>query len=151
LHKPERFLAVQMHISTSYDAPTPGANRILWLLTTGELDSGCDRARRFYAAARAIQYPIIFKAIIGLGHGASPVADRLGVRFFQYALDMKSRRDASGASDRPTAIDLSGFSASPFYGDLMNQQMFSQQDKAMIPVEFLVPLPTRDIADAWNK
>jgi len=154
LHKPDRFLAVQMHISTSYDAPTPEANHIMWLLTTGELDNGCDRARRFYAAARDLHYPIIFKAIIGLGHLDCPGADHLGVRFFEYALDRKSQRDAAIAADPNHAalpLDLSGFYSSPFYGDLMNQEMFAAQEKEMIPRGFLVPLPTREIAEAWNK
>lgn len=153
LHKPDRFLAVQMHISTSYDEPTPEASRVMWLLTTGEMDVGCDRARRFYAAARAMEYPIIFKAVIGVGHADSPVADQLGVRFFEYALAEKARRDAANANDlaRSQPLDLSAFSASPYYGDLMNQDMFAARDKDMIPPGFLVPLPDKDIADAWNK
>jgi len=153
LHKPERFLAVQMHISTSYDAPTPEASHIMWLLTTGELDNGCDRARRFYSAARDLHYPIIFKAFMGVGHADIPAADRLGARFFEYALEMKTRRDAAIAADPNHGVqplDLSGFYASPFYGDLMNQEMFAAQEKKMIPSGFLVPLPTRDIADAWK-
>ena len=153
LHKPERFLAVQMHISTSYDAPTPEASHIMWLLTTGELDSGCDRARRFYSAATDLKYPIIFKAIIGLGHSDCAAADQLGVRFFDYALDVKAKRDAAAAMPNHVAptLDLSAFDSSPFYGDLMNQEMFAAQDKDMIPRGFLVPLPTKNIADAWNK
>ena len=152
LHKPERFLAVQMHISTSYDAPTPEASHILWLLTTGELDSGCDRARRFYSAATDLKYPIIFKAIIGLGHTDCSEADRLGLRFFDYALEMKNKRDAAIAANQAVPpLDLSAFDASPFYGDLMNQEMYAASDKEMIPAKFLVPLPTKEIADAWSK
>ena len=153
LHKPDRFLAVQMHISTSYDAPTPEANHIMWLLTTGELDNGCDRARRFYSAARDLNYPIIFKAVMGLRHADSPVTDQLGIRFFDYALAEKAKRDAANANDlsKSQVLDLSGFNASPFYGDLMNQDMFAAQDKEMIPTGFLVPLPNKEIADAWNK
>jgi len=153
LHKPDRFLAVQMHISTSYDEPTPGAGRVMWLLTTCELDVGWDRARRFYTAARAMNYPIIFKAVMGVGHADSPVADRLGIRFFEYALAEKARRDAANAGDlaRSQVLDLSAFSASPFYGDFMNQEMFSARDKDLIPSGFLVPLPSKEIAEAWNK
>lgn len=153
LHKPDRFLAVQMHLSNSYDAPTPEASHVMWLLTTGERDTGCDNARRFYSAARSLGYPIIFKAIIGLGHADSPIADQLGIRFFDYALTMKSKRDAANANDlmKSQPLDLSGFYTSPFYGDLMNQEMFTAQDKEMIPHGFLVPLPTQDIATAWNK
>jgi hypothetical protein len=153
LHKPDRFLAVHMHISTSYDAPTPEGSHVMWLLTTGELDDGCDRARRFYSAARGLNYPIIFKAIIGLGHANSPIADQLGLRFFDYALSVKSKRDTANAQDltKSQPLDLSSFYQSPFYGDLMNQEMFAAQDKDMIPGGFLVPLPTKDIADVWNK
>jgi hypothetical protein len=153
LHKPDRFLAVQMHISTSYDEPTSGAGRVMWLLTTGERDVGCDRARRFYMAARAINYPIVFKAVMGVGHSDSPVADQLGVRFFEYALAQKARRDTANAVDltKSQPLDLSAFSVSPFYGDLMNQEMFAARDKEMIPPDFLVPLPDKDIADAWSK
>jgi hypothetical protein len=153
LHKPERFLAVQMHISTSYDAPTPEASRVMWLLTTGELDYGCDRARRFYAAARELNYPIVFKAEIGLGHADSPQADQLGIRFFEYALAVKAKRDAANAGDLTgsQSLDLSAFNDSPFYGDSMNQEMFPARDKNMIPGGFLVPLPNRDIAEAWNQ
>jgi len=153
LHKPDRFLAVQMHISTSYDEPTPEASRVMWLLTTGELDVGCDRARRFYTAARAMNYPIIFKAVMGVGHSDSPVADQLGIHFFEYALAEKARRDAANANDlaKSQMLDLSAFSTSPYYGDLMNQDMFAARDKDMIPPGFLVPLPDKNIADAWNK
>jgi len=153
LHKPKRFLAVQMHISSSYDAPTPEANHLMWLLTTGELDSGCDRARRFYETARAMHYPIIFKAVMGIGHSDSPIADQLGIRFFEYALAQKARRDAANAAEITAAkqLDLSGFNLSPFYGDLMNQNMFTAGNKEMIPAGFLVPLPNKDIADAWNQ
>jgi hypothetical protein len=124
----------------------------MWLLTTGELDNGCDRARRFYTAARDLNYPIIFKAVMGLGHADSPVADRLGIRFFEYALAEKARHDAASANDVGSAepLDLSGFNLSPFYGDLMNQDMFTAKDKDMIPAGFLVPLPSKDIANAWN-
>jgi hypothetical protein len=153
LHKPDRFLAVQMHISTSYDAPTPEARRVMWLLTTGEFDSGCDRARRFYSAARDLGYPIIFKSVLGLSHADSPVAEQLGVRFFDYALAVKARRDSAAAADltRSQPLDLSGFDAAPFYGDLMNQEMFAAGERDMIPSSFLVPLPSREIAEAWNK
>lgn len=33
----------------------------------------------------------------------------------------------------------------------MNQDMFAAQEKDMIPAGFLVPLPNKEIAEAWNK
>jgi hypothetical protein len=152
LHKPDRFQAVCMHIADSYDAPTPEGSQIQWLLTTGELDGGYDKAQRFYAAARALNYPIIFKAFIGLGHGQSPLADRLAVDFFDYVLSNEPK--SSSADDTfatSSQVDLSGYISPPYYGDLMNQDMYPADQKDMIPPGFLVPLPTQAIADAWNK
>ena len=62
-------------------------------------------------------------------------------------------RDAANAGDlaQSQPLDVSGFYASPFYGDLMNQEMFAAQDKERIPSGFLVPLPNKEIADAWNQ
>jgi hypothetical protein len=99
------------------------------------------------------RYPIIFKSVLGLSHADSPVAEQLGVRFFDYALAVKARRDSAAAADltRSQPLDLSGFDAAPFYGDLMNQEMFAAGERDMIPSSFLVPLPSREIAEAWNK
>ena len=100
-----------------------------------------------------LKYPIVFKAEVGLGHADSPQADQLGIRFFEYALAVKAKRDAANAGDLTDSqsLDFSAFNNSPFYGDLMNQGMFPAHEKSMIPGGFLVPLPNRDIADAWNQ
>jgi hypothetical protein len=92
LRKPEYFLAVDAHVPSSFDKPTPEASRILWCLTTGELESGHERSLRFYAQCRALGYPILYKAIVGLGHAASPIAENLGEKFFAYALTVRDQR-----------------------------------------------------------
>jgi predicted esterase len=152
LHKPGRFLAVCMHIADTYEAPTPEANHIQWLLTTGELDGGCDKARRFYTAAMAFHYPIVFKSFIGLGHANSPLADQLAISFFNYVLSLKPKNPSGNdLSAEAPPLDTSGYFSPPYYGDLMNQEMFPADQKSMIPPGFLVPLPTKEIADAWNQ
>jgi hypothetical protein len=152
LAKPDRFLAVHIHVATKYDAPNPNASRVLWLLTSGELDPGADRALSFFNAVKSLNYPVVFKSFIGLGHGGSPAVDQLESRFFEYALSLKqqsssSTLDSAGA-DTP---DISGFNSPPFYGDAVNQEMYPAGQKEMIPPGFLVSLPNKEIADAWNR
>jgi hypothetical protein len=81
------------------------------------------------------------------------VADQLGVQFFEYALAKKAERDAANEADLSNSqqIDLSGFERSPFCGDFMNQEIFDAREKGVIPKEFFVPLPSKAIADAWDK
>lgn len=157
MRKPEYFLAVHMHIPSSYDAPTPGGQRLLWLLTTGELDGGYERSLRFYAACREAGYPIIFKPLIGVGHQGSPIADELGRRFFDYALAVRDRRlgeAPKGPLDnlrQSDDVSVADFREAPFFGDFLNQACYPAAERHRIPEGLEVPLPTKILADAWAK
>lgn len=160
LHKPEYFLAVHAHIPSSFDKPTPEANKVLWCLTTGELEPGYQRSLRFYTQCRELGYPIIYKAIMGLGHGVSPIADQIGLSFFEYALSVRDQRLVldqslvdSLAQNQPAASPqpwLETFRQPPYVGDAVNQEMYPFDQQSNIPVGYRVPLPTKAIADAWN-
>lgn len=160
LRKPDYFLAVHVHIPSTFDKPTPEANKPLWLLTTGELEYGYERAQQFYAGCRAFGYPIIFKAIVGIGHSGSHIADALSVRFFEYALSVqdlregyeKRRKDPFARNkEDPSAPWLESFRSPEFFGDLMNQECFPVAKLDQIPEPFRVPLPTKILAEAWNQ
>ena len=162
LRKPEYFLAIHAHIPSSFDKPTPEANRILWCLTTGELEPGYQRSLRFYAQCRALGYPMIYKAIVGLGHAGSPIADNLGERFFEYALSVRDQRLAydkilndplympSNQTDGPIQPWLQSFCKPAFIGDSVNQEVVPFSDENQVPIGYRVALPTKEIAEAWN-
>ena len=165
LRKPDYFLAVHVHIPSSFDKPTPEGRKVLWCLTTGELESGHKRSLRFYAQCRALGYPMIYKAIMRLGHAGSPIADDIGLKFFDYALSVSDKRVAYDASlnnpltqfqlaqtdDNQIKPWLDSFCRPAYVGDSVNQRMFPYEQQDMVPVGFRVPLPTKAIADAWNK
>lgn len=161
LRKPQYFLAIHAHIPSSFDMPTPEANRVLWCLTTGERESGYERSLRFYKGCRELGYPMIYKAIIGLGHAGHPNAENLGLKFFEYALTVREQRDAydaklkesrSGSSTEEQKQPwLESFRLPPFVGDVVNQEMFSSDQIDKVPPGLRVSLPTEEIAEAWNK
>ncbi|MDD2707007.1 MAG: hypothetical protein PHV34_03280 [Verrucomicrobiae bacterium] len=158
LRKPDYFLAVHVHIPGSFDQPTPEANKPLWLLTTGELYGGYERSKRFYSDCRKLGYPMIYKAIVGLGHAGSAIADKMGLDFFEYALSVKDDRDKFDEERKKSPAMavaktpwVEVFRAPPFYGDLLNQEYFPADQVEMIPESFRVPLPTQELAEAWNK
>jgi len=159
LRKPEHFLAIHIHIPSTFDVPTKNANKLMWLVTTGEREVGYDRAKRFYTQAHAMGYPMIFKAIVGLGHDSSAAADNLGGQFFRYALKLKEDRELGLEKDRGGIASLKkdikdwrhDFKDPAFTGDFLNQEMFPREQVDMIPVSLRVPLPTKDIAMAWSQ
>ncbi|PTX98234.1 hypothetical protein DB345_05205 [Spartobacteria bacterium LR76] len=161
MRKPDYFLAVYIHIPSSFDKPTPEAAKILWLLTAGELDGGYKNSISFYQECRAAGYSIIFKPIVGLGHAGSPISNDLGLKFFEYAMSVKGERQkldekiakAQSESSKLTVTEpwLAQFKEPPFYGDYLNQQAFESKDVDLIPATFRVPLPSKEIMEAWNK
>jgi hypothetical protein len=165
LRKPEYFLAIHVHMPGSFDKPTPEARKILWCLTTGELEFGYKRSLRFYSQCRALGYPMVYKAIMHLGHADSPIADDLGEKFFDYALNMRDQRLAYDTSlNNPlTQFQLAqtgggqmqpwpeSFRTPAYVGDAVNQGMVPYEQKDTVPLGFRVPLPNKEIAEAWNK
>lgn len=158
LRKPGFFLAAHIHIPQHFDEPTMGANRILWLITAGEMDIGYQYTLGFFRDAKKLNYPIIHKGIEGMGHGRSPITDTLGTHFFEYALSLRPARDAYDKMQKFAfggKLDtggpwVEGFRTPPFYGDIVNQESFPAGKADMVPWAFRVSLPTKEIADAWN-
>jgi hypothetical protein len=161
LRKPEYFLAVHVHMPGSYDKPTPEAAKVLWCLTIGELEGGYERSKRWLTTVREMGYPIVYKAIPGLGHAGHPDAAALGFEFFKFALLQKNNREALDerlAKHSLLAADtnhsqpwLEEFRVPYTYGDIVNQEIFSQDQLDMIPNEFRIALPTKEISVIWAK
>ena len=121
LRRPERFLAVHIHVASSFDIPVKGGASLLWCVTTGENEMGYERSRRFFKAARALFYPIVYKAYPGLGHAGSAKVTALGFACFDYALAEYARatRLNGGKLARPDWADI--FSSSSSVADIFNQ------------------------------
>ncbi|MGB8355663.1 MAG: hypothetical protein WCD79_17320 [Chthoniobacteraceae bacterium] len=171
LRKPAYFLAIDIHMPGSFDQPTPEASEVLWCLTTGEREGGYERSKRFVKACREMGYPIVYKAIVGLGHSNHPDATALGFKFFEFALTLKDQRDArdkqladvfsqpaadmSAPSQRQVKIATQpwpeAFQHPPYYGDLLNQVVFPSKDVNLIPAAFRITLPNKEIADIWAR
>lgn len=129
---PGLFKAVYAHIPSSFPKPMPLSNKIMWCLTTGEDEVGYERSIAFLEAAQAVGYPIIYKAIPGLGHRANPQADRICEAFFDFAIGYDAKRPPKTR-----------------YGDVFRQIVVGEKEKKTRKGIY-VPLPTERIASAWK-
>jgi predicted esterase len=89
MRKPQYFLAIHIHIPSSFDRPRPAASSILWLLTTGELEGGYEYSREFVSDCQSLGYPILYKAVPNLAHDDSPA-------FFRVCADPARGKAALG-------------------------------------------------------
>ena len=162
LRQPQYFLAVHVHIPSSFDKPTTEANRVLWCLTTGENESGYERSLRFLAACRELGYPIIYKAIVGLGHAGHPLAEKLGLDFFEYALSVREEKSKFESEMSKTFSNIrkewvknpnqpwpESFRNPAYIGDVVNQAIFRFDKVEIVPADFRIMLPTRELAETW--
>jgi hypothetical protein len=151
LKKPERFLAVNIHVNSTYDIPNPKGLDCLWLITTGKNDYGYKGggAQWFYGEALKMNYPIILKVAEGLGHETRKDVENLRDAFFEHALTIKQQRERQ--PNEP--IDLAKLWAArnaKFIGDFESQRMVPVERQDEIPAECRVYLFTEEIAKAWN-
>ena len=141
LRRPDRFLAVHIHIASSFDVPVKEGASLLWCVTTGENELGYARSRRFFKAARDLFYPIVYKAYPGLGHEGNAQVTALGYACFEFALAEQARamRLNGGKPAKPDWADI--FSSAPSVADVFNQAVYSKFDYLCVPVEFRMLLP----------
>ena len=150
LRRPKRFLAVHVHIASSFDVPVKQASSLLWCVTTGENELGYERSLRFFGAARdkPMSYPIVYKAFPGLGHEGGAKVTALGFACFDYALREYAHATSRnhGKPTMPNWAEI--FAAAPLVADVFNQGVHPKADAACVPPEFRMPLP-QELRDAW--
>ena len=164
LRKPDYFLATYLLIPSSFDKPTPEASKVLWCLCTGERFGGYVNALKWYDECQYMGYPMMFKAYEGMGHEVhNRQALNMAFKFFDFALTQKDLRDQydKNMSDALShrQMEASGqlqgpwpeiFKHPPYYGDIVNQELYPADQVEMIPTGFRTPLPTKELADYWN-
>lgn len=147
---PEYFSGVFMHISSSYDLPTNRVSRILWFVSTGELDAGYKSAEIFYKNLLDVGACAIFKAIENLAHDSTPQVDKLRLLFYDYLLTFIP--DLSNPEWQKPPIDKFYLMKYPIYiGDYLNQIAYpSAEATKYIEHSKMVALPTKPLAEAWG-
>jgi hypothetical protein len=157
LRKPERFAAAHFHVANSYDVVTPKAAEVMWLITTGERDSGYHSTFEFYNRCRASNYPIIVKAGPNLGHNSSSAIESLGNAFFDYAVGIKKK--CSEMANTENAVVLSSaermredLKNAEYFGDFINQEIHpTAESPSWVPVEQRIPLVSAaKVAEIWG-
>jgi hypothetical protein len=163
LAKPNYFLAIHVHIPGFFEKPTPEASKVLWCVTTGELYYSYEYSLRFVDDCKKLGYPIVYKAIVGLGHAGHPDATAMGLTFFEFALTQKELREqyekimassidkAQMAKSDEALPWPESFQNPPFYGDIINQESYPAAQKEMIPEKFRIPIPTKEIREIWAR
>lgn len=146
LRCPNYFLAVCLHIPSSFDKPQTDASKVLWCLTTGELEPGYYRSLLFYRAAVSTGYPIIYKALPKLGHREHTNTSAIALGIFKYAWEQRFR------SENVSWQEI--LAESKYYGDVINQEVIKRKelDEMHGKEQILVtPLPNEQIRDLWNR
>ena len=164
LRSPEKFLAIHIHVNSSFAEPTPDASHCLWLLTTGELEHGSAAAKIFYQKGLALNYPILLRIFPGKGHEVFPEEETLGLKFFDYVLQLKNQQlkdlaanQADGvvpdADPHPFVLDdslLEKFHHPPYYGDMLNGDVYTASQMSLLPPSQRVGIPDEEIAKVWG-
>jgi len=164
LRQPKYFLAVHAHIPSTFDQPTPEGQSVLWCLTTGEIEGGYKNSLQFFKDCKALGYPMMYKAVMGLGHQQHDITSDLGLEFFEYALTKQAEKEKCWTPEnKPVLKELppdfemtkqpwpEDFRKPQFVGDSINQEMFPGEQMKFVPESLRVPIPTAELAEIWER
>lgn len=150
---PDRFDAVHLHIGNSYDLPKKHADRICWLITTGNHDSGFDEAWRYYQTSKEAGHPILFRSFFGMGHGSDQRVEQTRNAFFEYVIESRDDSKTKPGLETLTVAEklFAGIEASPWVADSINELVYPASRSDEIPSGQRIPIPTRALAEQWGR
>lgn len=150
MRKPQYFSGIYIHVNSSYEAPSKAASKVLWFISTGELEYGYASAERFYIAALDSGYCAIFKAAENLGHATNDQTKAMCSAFFEYLIHFIP--DATDPKWTPPPVDKFEMMRYPAYiGDYLNHVAYPpEKAQKLIPKKHMVALPTKQIAQSWG-
>lgn len=150
MRKPQYFSGIYIHVNSSYDAPTKAASKVLWFISTGELEYGYRSAERFYLAAIDNGYCAIFKAVENLGHSTNDQTKNMSTSFFEYLIHFIP--DGTDPKWKAPPVDKFEMMRYPAYiGDYLNHLAYPlEKGQKLVQKKHMVALPTKPIAQAWG-
>jgi|GEM_PF-3158999 len=150
LRRPQYFSGIHIHVNSSYDKPTAGAEKVLWLVSTGDDEYGYPAGIRFYQKMLDMKYSVIFKVGANLGHADREDIQALSMEFFKYLLSFVP--DARDKNWKAPPVDKFYLMKYPIYiGDYLNHVVYPLENaEKYIEKDHMIALPTRPIAEAWG-
>lgn len=147
---PQYFIGIYAHVSSTYDAPSRQASKVLWFISTGEADGGYSNSVQFYGRLLDSGYIAIFKAFENLGHARRDDVNEMSLAFYDYLLAFMP--DANDPNWKAPPVDKFEMMKYPAYiGDYLNHLVYpAEKAVSYIDRKRMVAIPTRALAQKWG-
>jgi len=142
LWKPERVSAFVAYSAGWWDKPTLAAKAVPGLIMCGEGDERYEATRAFMAQAADLKLPWMWRSYAGVGHEIRPPVIRMAQSFLKFYASQAPPPGGAGGAMTPPA----------FIGDIQRYVYFAadSEEARNIPADQRVPLPSREVAEAWK-
>jgi pimeloyl-ACP methyl ester carboxylesterase len=134
LWRPRRVKAFVAYSAGWWSEPTVQLRSVPALVMCGETDERYAATFDFFKRGQRLQCPWIWRSYKNTGHVMTPTVRNMAEVFLGY-------HSQNGAHQQPILR----------YGDIQTFKSASQVDKESVAEEFRIELPSREVADAWEK
>jgi len=144
LWKPQRVKAFVAYSAGWWSEPGPGLKSVPALIMCGETDERYQPTLEFFRMGRKLGCPWIWRSYENTGHNLTPAVRDMAEAFLEYY----SGREAGGAAGVGKSMPVP---RERWYGDLQTFKSVGEAGKGTIPEEFRIELPSKKVAEVWEK
>lgn len=149
---PNRVEAAAINSSGWFDAPTPEARKIAWMITIGESDPIFPETLGFVEKLQKIGVKPILRTYLGMIHEDSARVNTLCGQFFTER-DEETRPLLGQPTELAVGLKYNEISSHPFIGDRRDGIYYANAADTLgiIPASERIFLPNQTIADLWGQ
>jgi pimeloyl-ACP methyl ester carboxylesterase len=139
LWKPQRVKAFVAYSAGWWSEPTAQVRKVPALLMCGETDERYAATWEFFKKGQRLGCPWVWRSYAGTGHVLTPAVRDMAEVFLAHYVGRRGQRE-----------EQAGMPVSRF-GDIQTFQTVNRAARDSIPEEFRIELPSKEVAEVWEK
>jgi dienelactone hydrolase len=145
LWKPQRVKAFVAYSAAWWSEPTARLKNVPALVMCGESDERYAATWDFFKKGQRLGCPWVWRSYKNTGHALTPAVRDMAEAFLACYVEHEGQAVTS------TASNLGSNQPEVRYGDVQTYRSVEKTQKATIPEEFRIELPSPAVAEAWEK
>ena len=139
LWKPQRVKTFVAYSAGWWSEPTARVKKVPALVMCGEADERYGATWEFFKKGQRLGCPWVWRSYAGTGHVLTPAVRDMAEVFLAHYVGRRGQRE-----------EQAGMPVSRF-GDVQTYRSVGWAERETIPEEFRIELPSKEVAEVWEK
>ena len=150
LWRPQRVKAFVAYSAAWWSEPAASLRKVPALIMCGEADERYGATWDFFKKGQRMGCPWVWRSYQGTGHVLTPAVREMAEVFLAHYAGREGGREEQAGSGVASWLGPDKMPVSR-YGDIQTYRSVGWAERETIPEEFRIELPSKALADVWEK